>query len=172
MFGCWSKQFLNENHKKKKKSNWEQKYKWKDTYVKNKSHMFTSPHKTHSKIKKNPQISKKKKVGILYWDVMHAQSFEVDWNRRLTPCHLNGITHYFGVQLPLQGHFQKNTTDSCYKVHHCLYNIHQQHRLLVLQQDCFHIKIYKKEITFYSFLHPFRASGWILPFPVIQFFSE
>lgn len=40
--------------------------------------MFTSPHKTHSKIKKNPQISKKKKVGILYWDVMHAQSFEVD----------------------------------------------------------------------------------------------
>lgn len=124
------------------------------------------------KLKKNPQISKKKKVGILYWDVMHAQSFEVDWNRRLTPCHLNGITHYFGVQLPLQGHFQKNTTDSCYKVHHCLYNIHQQHRLLVLQQDCFHIKIYKKEITFYSFLHPFRASGWILPFPVIQFFSE
>lgn len=40
--------------------------------------MFTSPHKTHSEIKKKSPNKQKKKVGILYWDVMHAQSFEVD----------------------------------------------------------------------------------------------
>lgn len=81
-------------------------------------------------------------VGMLYWDVKHAQSFEADSNMRLRLCNIKDIIQW--VYLSLQGHFQKNTTDSRYKVH-CLYNIHQQHRLLVLQQDHFHIKMYKKK---------------------------
>lgn len=61
----------------------------------------------------------------------------------------------------------KNTFNSCYKVHHCLYNTHQQHGLFVLQQDCFHIKIYKKEITS---THSFIRAGLLVDFPVIHFF--
>lgn len=63
----------------------------------------------------------------------------------------------------------KNTTNSCYKVHHCLYNIRQQHWLLVLQQDCFHIKIYKKEITS---THFFIHSGPLVELSVIHFFHN
>lgn len=95
----------------------------------------------------------------------HAQSFEADRNMRLRPCH----TQCIRVHLPLQGHFQKDTINSCYKVHHCLYNIHQQHRLLVLQQDCFHIKIYKRRsLLTHSFIH----SGPLVEFPVFFFHNN
>lgn len=101
-------------------------------------------------------------MGILYWDVKHAQSFGAD--RHISDLHHESI-------FPSQGHFQKqkpkNTTNSCYKVHYCLYNIYEQHRLLVLRQDCFHIKNVQKEITS---THSFICSGPLVEF--IHFFSE
>lgn len=77
-------------------------------------------------------------LAIFFWDVKHAQSFEADCNMRLRPCHVTQCSPYALTRS------LSNTIYSCYKVHHCLYNIHQQHRLSELQQDCFHIKIYKK----------------------------
>lgn len=76
-------------------------------------------------------------VGILSGDVKHAQSFEADRNMIKT------LSHYTISPSTLTRSLSNNT-NSCYKVHHGLYNIHQQHRLLVLQHDCFHIKIYKR----------------------------
>lgn len=65
----------------------------------------------------------------------------------LRPCHITVTLH--DVRLHLQGHFKKNTTNSRYKgpplfIQH---TSHQQHWLLVLQLDRFHIKMYKKKST-------------------------
>lgn len=106
---------------------------------------------------------------FLWQNVKRAHCFKAARNTRLGPCNITKIIEWdYPSQ---QGHFLKKkkreNTTSCLKVRR-FYNIHQQQRLRVLQQDCFHMKNVQKQTISTRHPHSLRDPGWI---PCQFFFS-
>lgn len=63
---------------------------------------------------------------------------------RLGPCNITDIVERAELSILTRSLLKEKNITSCLKVRR-FYNIHQQQRLRVLQQDCFHIKNVQKQ---------------------------